>query len=239
VAGATAALAAACNDPGESLNDPAYRPATLATSSTGPAYPKGPYDVAKGAVIPNGEFEGFSNAKLDNSALEPISLADFYNPHADDPSYAPASPDVDDRLFPPGSRYGAGEKKPLALFIDIGSVWCGPCNNEAKTQLPGLHARWKPCGGEIFFQLIESASPGSPATEGDLRAWTKGYKVDYPAMLDPGRQLGKLYPSNSFPAAAIVDTRTMRLVDVSQALPTDAFVATFEGLLDQACLAKH
>jgi hypothetical protein len=41
-----------------------------------------------------------------------------------------------------------------------------------------------------------------------------------------------------FPDGAVVDTRTMKVVDLVQGIPTDSFLASFEGLLDQACLQK-
>jgi hypothetical protein len=228
----------ACNDNGDDVDDGSHRPAPMAASTAAlPAYPPGPYDVAKGAIIPDERFSGFVDAKADASKLDVIAFSDFYNPHHGDASYKPASADEDDRLYPPGSRYGAGRPKPSALLVDIASVWCGPCNQEAKSEFPGLYARYKPCGGEILFQLVESASPGSPATEKNLRDWTKNYKVDYPATIDPSRQLSALYSSNSFPDAAIVDTRSMRIVEISQGVPDDAFWATYESLLDAACLA--
>lgn len=239
---AVIALAGGCNDPANDLDpDGKYRPdpLTITTSTDTPlAYPEGPYSVAKGSIIPNVQLPGYPNAQADSSALTTIALSDFYNPHAGDPAYKPQSPDADDRLFPPGSPYGAGEKKPVALVIDIASVWCGPCNEEAKTLLPGLHAKYKPCGGDILFQLVESASPGTPATESNLKTWTKVYKVDYPATIDPARQLSALYPTGSFPDAAVVDTRTMKIIEVIQGVPTDAFWASYEALLDQACLGK-
>jgi len=234
------ACAAGCNDPANDLDpDGKYRPEPLAIPTTSATYPDGPYDVAKGAVIPNYKFQGFPNAKADSSAMQTIALGDFYNPHADDDGYEPASPEVDDRLFPPDSPHGAGEKKPVALLIDLGSVWCGPCNEEAKTLLPVLHAKYAPCGGEILFQLVESASPGVAATEANLKSWTKVYKVDYPATIDPARQLSALYPTGSFPDAAAIDTRTMKITDSIQGVPTDAFWASYEALLDQSCLQKQ
>lgn len=234
---------AACNDPSNDIDDGSHKPSPLPlTTSTAsgeaPTYPPGPTDVAKGAVITNFEFpNGFPNAKKSSEKLEVIKLQDFWNPHVDDPDYNPPSPAEDDRLFPPGSPYGEGRPKPRALAIVIGSVWCGPCNEEAKSLLPVLHAKYAPCGGEFFFQLIEG-QPGNPADEAKLRAWTKAYKVDYPAMIDPRRQLSNLYPTGNFPDSAIIDTRTMVMKEAIQGVADEAFWGTFEGLLDKECVAK-
>jgi len=235
---ALALLAVGCNDPANDLDDGEHRPDPLPIPTSVATYPEGPLGVAKGAVIPNYKFPGFANAKADSSALQTLTLGDFYNPHAGDASYVPASAETDDRLFPADSPYGAGEKKPVALLIDIASVWCGPCNEEAKSLLPGLYAKYAPCGGEFLFQLVESASPGTKADEQNLRTWTKVYKVDYPATIDPGGQLSDLYPTGSFPNAAVVDTRTMRIVETIQGVPDDAFWSAYTGLLDQACLKQ-
>ncbi len=229
----------ACNDPADDLDDGNHRPAALPKPAVEDAYPEGPYAVAKGSVVPNYRFSGFPNALADSSAMREITFGDFYNPHAGDPDYHPASDEEDDRLFPPGSPYGAGTKKPTGMLVDIASVWCAPCNDEAKNLLPGLYARYKPCGGEIFFQLIEAASPGTLAAEKQLKTWTKVYKVDYPAMIDPLKQLQNLYQSGSYPNAAVIDTRTMRMVEVVQGVPDDSFWAAFEAQLDPACLAEQ
>lgn len=232
-------LALGCNDPANDLDEGGkYRPAPLPIPTSVATYPDGPFQVAKGAVIPNYNFPGFVNARVDSSTMQTIALGDFYNPHVGDPSYEPASPEVDDRLFPKDSPYGAGTKKPRVLVIGLGSVWCGPCNEEAKSLFPVLYAKYKPCGGEILYQLVEGASPGIEATEQNLKTWTKVYKVDYPTTIDPGRQLSALYPTASFPDAAVIDTRTMRMVEVIQGVPDDAFWSAYENLLEPGCLAK-
>jgi hypothetical protein len=234
---ALAGLVAGCNDPTNDLDDGTHRPAPVQPSTV--PYPSGQQGVTKGDVIPNAKFEGFANAQASSDALQTITLGDFYNPHAGDASYQPASPDQDDRLHPPGSPYGAGQPKPTALLIDIASVWCGPCNQEAKSVLPGLYAKYHPCGGEFLFQLVQGPAPGTAATEANLRAWTKAYKVDYPATIDTTRQLGGLYSGDSFPDAAVVDTRTMTVVAVIQGVPDDAFWAAYTSQLDAACLAEQ
>jgi hypothetical protein len=235
---AIAAAIAGCNeDPGAENGEGDHKPDPLPTpTDTAPAYPPPPYDVSQGAVITDFEFEGFVNSVADNATLQAIHLSDFYNPHAGDASYQPDDPALDDRLYPPGSPYGAGKPKPTALFISIASVWCGPCNEEAKSLLPTLYAKYKPCGGQFLFQLAEGPMPGTTATEQNLRAWTKKYAVDYPATFDPSRSI---YSGNSFPVAVIVDTRTMKIVSFNVSVPDDSFWKTYESLLDPTCLASN
>jgi len=233
------ALAACNEDPGAGNGRGDHKPDPLPTpTGTSAAYPPPPYGFTVGSVIEDFDLPGFADAQVSNDALETLHFSDFYNPHAGDLTYAPADASADDRLYPPGSPYGAGQPKPLAMLVALGSVWCGPCNQEAKSLFPGKHAQYRACGGEIMYQLVES-DVGTLADEANLRAWTKAYKIDYPAALDPLRKLNPLYADNSFPHAALLDTRTMKIVARYDALPDDVWTSAYEPLLDQACLAAH
>ncbi len=218
-------------DNGKGDNEPAACPQCPVED-----YPASQSSLTQGTVIPNFRFQGFVDGKAQSATTQIITLSDFYNPHLGDPTYQPASPDADDRLFPPGSPYGAGTPKPKALVIDIASVWCAPCNEEAKNLLNGLYARYKPCGGEFLFQLAEGAAAGAVATPENLTAWVTTYHVAYPATYDPARQMQLLY-TTGFPDGAVIDTRTMKFVDVITGIPDATFWGTFESLLDAKCLA--
>jgi hypothetical protein len=218
-----------CNEDGTNGSDspPPDSPPVVMTLT----YPVGPYNVQPGDVIANFAFTGLPNPALGSATLVAIQLSDFYNPHAGDESYTPADPSVDDRLFAPDSPYGAGTKKPRALAINIGAIWCGPCNYEAKTELPLHYAKYKPLGGEFLFQLADGAIQGTAATQKDLINWTKKYKVDYPSTIDPDKQLAALFDANSYPANMIINLRTMRIVAVVAGVPDEAFWTTFEATI--------
>ena len=233
-----ALLAVGCNqDPGADNGKGDHQPAPCPECVSQAEYPPPPYAVRQGSTINDFSFQGFVDGQAEHTALQTISLSAFYNPHAGDATYQPASAVEDDRLFPPGSPYGGGARKPTALLVDIASVWCGPCNEEAKSVLNGLYAKYKPCGGEFLFQLAEGAAPGAPVTQNILQAWVSTYHVAYPATYDPARQLFPLYSADSFPDSAIIDTRTMRIVDVISGVPDSTFWTTFEAHLDAACLS--
>lgn len=204
------------------------------------AYPAGPYGISKGSVVENYQFLGFANASVmnDPAAMQNVMLADFYNPHADDPTYAPADASTDDRLYGPDSPYGAGTPKPRVLLIDVASVWCPPCNEEAKTTLPGKHLKYKPCGGEFLLQLADSATPGVAALPADLVRWDNRYKVDYPSSLDPSSKLAALFSQDAFPSNLIIDTRTMKIIDVEAGIPPASFWTKYEATMNApACLS--
>jgi hypothetical protein len=238
IAAALGLALAACNeDPGAENGQGDHKPDPL-PASTAKGYPEAPYGFAVGSVMEDFDFPGFGNAQVENQTVQTLHFSDFYNPHADDPTYAPADPSMDDRLYPKGSPYGEGQPKPRALLVALGSVWCGPCNQEAKTLFPGKRAMYRPCGGEIMYQLIESTA-GTLSNDDNLRAWTKVYKIDYPAARDPMRKLNPLYADNSFPHAALIDTRSMKIVARYDALPDDVWATAYEPLLDQKCLAAQ
>jgi hypothetical protein len=195
------------------------------------AYPAGPYGINTGSVAPDYEWIGYQNPSLKNDATQSIRLSDFYNPHATDESYVPVDAEHDDRLFH-NDLYGQGTPKPRVLAIDIGSVWCGPCNTEAKTVLPDLHTKYKPRRGEFLLQLGDSATQGKPATPKDLFNWTKKYKVDFPSTIDPDYKMGELFVANAWPANVIIDTRTMKIVTAVAGVPQASYWAKFEKLLD-------
>ncbi|MFO0759451.1 MAG: hypothetical protein U0359_23360 [Byssovorax sp.] len=228
----------ACNEVASNDTIAAPDPITIAPSEL--SYPKGPYGVQKGAIIDNFKFDGFVDSTRQSATLEPIAFADFYNPHADDPAYMPASAALDDRLYPNGSLHGEGTPKPRALLVNVAAVWCGPCNEEAKNVFPGKHARYKPCGGEFFLNLAESATQGSPATQKNLASWGKKYKSDFPIVIDPKYQLASFFDASAYPANMIVDPRTMTVVEVVMGVPGESFWQKFEEVLDAPdCLAKN
>ncbi len=195
------------------------------------AYPAAPWGIKKGAVIKNYKFVGFPNPSLVKNATDLIELAQFYNPHADDPTYMPASPAEDDRLFPPGSPHGEGNPKPKALVIDAAAVWCGPCNQEAKTTLPPLHLKYKPMGGEFFLVLTDGPTQGVAATQKHLVSWSTKYKVDFPAAISPALEIAEVFSDNAYPTNMIINTRNMVIVQVIAGVPPASFWTLFEKTL--------
>lgn len=214
-----------CTDDRRDISSPTgenYQPAIVSTD-----YPPGPYGTSKGSIINRYQFTGFQNAQEQNDTTQPIQLGDFYNPHADDPSYAPADPDQDDRLFPSGSLYGSHARKPKALSISVSSAWCGACRKEAKMVLPIKHLIYKPLGGEFLVQLNDGPAPGHAAVQQDLLSWTTQFKVNFPATIDPNRQLDALFVANAYPTNIILDTRSMKIVEVIPGVPDEAYWTLF------------
>jgi hypothetical protein len=61
--------------------------------------------------------------------------------------------------------------------------------------------------------MEDAKSPPQPAKPSDLKNWASKYVVEFPLVLDPGFKLGQFYPSDAFPSAFLIDTRTMKIID--------------------------
>ncbi len=158
---------------------------------TNKPYPEGPYGHAIGSVIPPIELLGWKDpaaAGQDTSKLEPVSVADFYNPD--------------------------GTKPGKVLFLDASAEWCPPCNAQyAAMKAQDFYAEEHAKGIEIFGALLEDAkNPPGPAKPSDIAVWTEKYDVHFSFAADPGVKTGLLFDQDAFPSGTIIDLRTMTIV---------------------------
>lgn len=183
-------------------------------------YPEGPFGTVAGATIPNYVFPGYARPAegLGEGARVDLTMADFYNP-------------TGDAVFEEGSPYGAGTPKPTALMLNVSALWCGPCKEEAKDVLPGEYSKLGPKGLEILVVIVDGADQGVLATFDDLELWIGAFGVNYPAGIDPKGQMGAVFDANSFPGNMIIDTSTMRIVEVIAGKPGDSFWVKIDDLL--------
>jgi len=174
-----------------------------------------------GGVIRDYSFTGYARPGegIGETHRGAVALSDFYNPTGDD-TYAEGSP------------FGAGTRRPKALVINVSAVWCVSCKLEAQTVLPDEYADFHPRGGELLFDLAESAEPGNVASFTQLDSWISTFSVTYPAVIDPSYQLGSVFPSSAFPANMLVDTRDMTIVEVVSGVPEESFWTKANALLD-------
>lgn len=216
--GAAVAVGAITGCSSEVHSDDKPPPAAEAPIMVTDAYPAGPFGDIEGKIIKNYVFPGYVNPVADSSKLQEIKLEDFYNPTGSE-------------VYPEGSPYGAGNTRPKALLINVSAVWCGPCQVEADEVLPEEYAKLKPLGGQFLLQLADGPTPGVPAVEKHLAAWTKKYDVDYPSAIDPQYQVGALFDAAAFPGNMIIRTRTMEIVEILNGAPDESFWTKFEGVL--------
>ncbi len=146
-------------------------------------YPAGPYGYAPGSTIQNYKFLGWKDPSAVNYTgdLEPIELADYYDPD--------------------------GTKGIHALFINASARWCVVCQGEQgdiKTQV----VNYGPKGVAFLETLFEDANQ-YPAQPTDLAYWTKKYSIIWPTVLDPNNKLSPFFDTTATPMNMIVDTKTM------------------------------
>ena len=212
-------------------------------------YPAAPYGVGVGSIIENLKFYGFPNAQALYEELGPEGAQDLFKNGSEDPAQPQLTSEQKLRArmkpielaefynptgaedFPAGSAFTG--KKPKVLLINFASVWCAPCNEEAKSVLPGRYAKYKPLGGEFLLTLADSGTPGEPATIRNLGAWTKKYKVDYPGTIDPAYKLDAYFSAPAFPSNFVIDTRTMKIRISLAGSPDSAFWKKFESIMNE------
>ena len=225
------------------------------------AYPQGATGFTVGKLMPNLTFWGFadfSKAELqtteDPSGLvlglyrfQKIQAADFFNPDGNG-TYAADSPYVktQSQIEETTTQFEDLEElyddfdptaKPKAVTFIVSSVWCGPCNAEAKNVLPHKYAEMRAKGGHIMSILFDSKDPGGPATlDYDLVNWSNAYHPTYTMAIDPGRSIDPISPP-FYPGGIIVDPRTMQVMHIGSLTGSNA--ATFWEIFEQVIAGTY
>ncbi len=185
-----------------------------------PSYPSdADWGVKVGQVIPNYVMIGLANSQdASLQGVQQLSLADFYNP-------------TGNGVFPDGHPF-AGKPKPKALSLGVAAVWCGPCNQEAKTELNPKFDEYKPKGGHFMNALVDGPIPGKGVKLADVQKWATAYKVAYSMMLDQNHQFEQMFEP-LLPSNAVVTTKDMKIQITISGAPIDP------KSTPQPCVAKN
>ncbi len=187
-------------------------------------YAEGPYGFDIGYVLPNYDFYGYANSTDPSlQGVQYISMDHFYNPTGSE-------------VYPEGSPYGAGSPKPKALNMLTSALWCPPCNQEAKSILPGEYKKQKPLGGHFITVMIDGNDPGTAATFADITKWKDKYEVAYSLVVDPKEQVMSHYEP-AFPGNMIIRTKDMKVIKSVAGVPNATFWSTFEKVLNDEPIA--
>lgn len=140
-----------------------------------------------GDRIANLKFMGFPDGDT-TKPIQPVSLADFFDPEV---------------------------KKYKLIRLSAASRWCTPCKDETKET--GTISQEYLGKKVVFVQaLIDSTSPGTPATEADAKAWATQLGINFTLMLDPElKNLGIFFKADAIPWNASIDARSMELLAAS------------------------
>jgi hypothetical protein len=155
-----------------------------------PGYPAGPYGTEPGSVVRNACFRGFvapEATALDESELEPVSLADFHD----------RAPDL--------------ETPVKVLLFNTAALWCVACQIEHQT-LPQHYRELSPRGLQVVTAVFQDERY-EPADFSDLKVWIETFRTNFPIVLDPGYSFGLYASAESAPLNLVVDPKTMTILD--------------------------
>ena len=181
------------------------------------AYPEGPYGLAPGAVFPNVALRGFVGE--DRRSWRTVELGDLFAA-AGHGAFAPSSP---------FARTGS---PPSMLLVHLAARW-SPRSDAASRVIQARGARWAARGGAALTLVLEGARRGQGADGPDLVAWTTTHRdASLATAMDVDGLLART--AGTFPAAYIVDARTLRVVQGSTDVTAGSAIwAAFEGGLER------
>ena len=191
-----APLLAGCDD-GCELNDVDV-PGNEANPD-GVPYPAGPFGAqprqgaTAGDTIPNFVFRGYRNG---NTSGEPVtvSLADLYDPT--------------------GGRQ-------LVIHLMAAAMWCPVCHDQTAAMVEA-HDTLQGEGAAILQAVIMGPDPDAPADRCDLVNWIEDRKAPFTVVLDvDARRLTTVAPIHAVPFNALIDARTMEVLQAGEGAPVD------------------
>ncbi len=162
----------------------------IGTAESHLAYPPAPYGTRPGGVIENFQFLGWHRPDLskDPTKLEPVSLAEYYNPD--------------------------GTKPTRFIVMTATAVWCSACKLEYRDLTSKQITDFRSRGVEFIGALFQDQT-SNPAQPSDLHTWASTYAVSFPFVLDPELKLGVFFSLEATPMEMVIDTKTMQILTIT------------------------
>lgn len=189
--------------PGCSDESCAFEDTDVAGRSANPEglpYPPGPYGATPrqgstpGDVFPNFSFRGQRDSVVDEDGLETISLADYHDPE---------------------------QRRYRVLHLSAVAMWCPYCARET-AELARVATALRAEGAALLQVAIDGPSQGEGPDRCDLADWVAEHDTSFTVVLDVGaRRLGTVTSLASVPYNAIIDTRTMEVLEAGTGAPDD------------------
>jgi hypothetical protein len=159
----------------------------------GVAYPTDSWGLTPGARLPNFTFQGYRDSARDRG-LEAVSMADFYDPT--------------------GSRL-------RVLLLVVGVMWCPHCQAET-TELGAVAPTLRAEGAEIVQVLVEGEGHGEGPDRCELDDWVEEMATTFTVLVDVGaRRIERYAAIDGVPWNALIDARTMEVIDAGAGQPAD------------------
>ena len=97
-----------------------------------------------------------------------------------------------------GKMVSLSDYKGKVVFVNIWATWCGPCREE----MPSMEKLYQELKGEAFEILAVSIDVSGAKA---VAPFMEEYKLSFPALLDPGGTIKRLYSITGVPETFIVD----------------------------------
>ena len=172
----------------------------------GVPYPAGPYGIGPrqgsvaGDIVPNFVFRGYRNG---NTGGDPVtlSLADLYDP--------------------------TGQRN-VVIHLMAAAMWCPVCTKQTDAMVQA-HGTLKSEGATIVQSIIMGPDRDVPPDRCDLVDWITERGAPFTVVLDvDARRLTTVTTLSAVPFNALIDARTMEVLQSGEGAPVDytAYVRT-------------
>ncbi len=146
-----------------------------------------------GDTIPNFMFRGYVDGDT-SGGLRTVSLADYFDP--------------------------SGERN-LVLHLMAAAMWCPVCTGQTEAMV-AAQAALRAEGAVVVQAIIMGPDPDVPPDRCDLVDWIEQEDTNFTVVLDvEARRIASVTVINAVPWNALVDTRTMEVLQAGEGAPQD------------------
>jgi cytochrome c-type biogenesis protein len=129
--------------------------------------------------------------------------------------------------LPDGTKITLSHYKGKVVFLNFWATWCGPCRSEMPS-MEAVYQKFKNRGFEILaLNLGES--------KGEVSAFMKEYKLNFPAVLDEKSVTGSKYNVRAIPTTYIINRQGQIIVRLVGSINwnTPTIIAAIEAVLQE------
>lgn len=165
-----------------------------------------PYGVAYPSTRIGSQPRGFSKATTPGNRIDNFVFKGTMT----------GNPDAVQARVPMANFFDPESRTHKLIFVQAAGIWCTYCRQEAAAVAPNMQ-ELKDLGVLWLTAIIESKNAGTPATLADLNTWYNWYEIPSPMVLDAGAdKFGILFSAASMPWNAIIDARSMEILEAQQ-----------------------
>ncbi|MDA1330495.1 MAG: TlpA disulfide reductase family protein [Chloroflexi bacterium] len=97
---------------------------------------------------------------------------------------------------PDGQFIALDEFRGEVVLLNFWATWCGPC----RLEMPAIQQRYE----QADFQVL---AVNFDETADQVRAFMEELELTFPALLDPGGEIQRLYEVRGYPTSVFVDEK--------------------------------